>query len=69
MVPDEDLAETRMRRVISPSKLSVYMVAMMRKVTEGSVGGLMVRGEGAIDLEFAYNVALLAVTWLVMWIW
>ena len=52
--------------VMSPSLFNVYMDAMMRKVTEGAAGGVMVGGERVMDLDFADDVALLADTWVVM---
>ena len=51
---------------MSPSLFNVYMDAMMRKVTEGEVGGVMVGSERVVDLDFADDVALLADTWVVM---
>ena len=52
--------------VMSPSLFNVYMDAMMRKVTEGTAGGVMVGRERVVDLDFADDVALLADSWLVM---
>ena len=52
--------------VMSPSLFNVYMDAMMRKVTEGEAGGVMVGSERVVDLDFADDVALLADTWVVM---
>ena len=51
---------------MSPSLFNVYMDALMRKVTEGTVGGVMIGPEHVSDLDFANNVALLADSWLVM---
>ena len=52
--------------VMSPSLFNIYMDAMMRKVTEGAAGGVMVGQERVVDLDFADDVALLADSWLVM---
>ena len=52
--------------VMSPSLFNVYMDAMMRKVTEGEAGGVMVGEERVVDLDFADDVALIADTWLVL---
>ena len=52
--------------VMSPSLFNLYMDAMMRKVTEGEAGGVMVGSERVMDLDFADDVALLADTWVVM---
>ena len=52
--------------VMSPSLFNVYMDAMMRKVTESTTRGVMVGRERVVDLNFADDVALLAVSWLVM---
>ena len=48
------------------SLFNVYMDAIMRKLTEGEVGGVMVGSERVIYLDFADDVALLAVTVVVM---
>ena len=52
--------------VMSPSLFNIYMDAMMRKVTESPIGGVMVGSERVVDLDFADDVALLADSWLVM---
>ena len=49
-----------------PPLFKVYIDALMRKVTEGSICGVMVGREREVDLEFADDVALLAVSWVVM---
>ena len=52
--------------VISPSLFSVHTDALMRKVTDGTVGGMMVRRERVVDMYFADNVELLADSSMVM---
>ena len=49
-----------------PLLFNVYMDVIMRKVTEGEAGGVMVEEERVVDLDFAYDVALLVDTWLVL---
>ena len=46
--------------VMSPSLSYMYLGAMMRKVTEGSPGGVTVGQERVMDSDFADDVTLLA---------
>ena len=52
--------------VLSPLLFSVYMDAMMRKVTKKSPRGVGVGRKTVVDLDITDYVALLADTWMVL---